>query len=67
MRTAILVAPGLTPQLADRPSPDGAAGCRWNVLERAEVSAHDTVAVIGVGFLGALHIGLGFLEGWGRT
>jgi threonine dehydrogenase-like Zn-dependent dehydrogenase len=40
--------------LADRPLPGEALGRAWNVFRRAEISRGQTVAVVGIGFLGAL-------------
>jgi threonine dehydrogenase-like Zn-dependent dehydrogenase len=40
--------------LAGRPFPGEPLGCAINIMKRAGVRAGDTVAVIGIGFLGAL-------------
>jgi threonine dehydrogenase-like Zn-dependent dehydrogenase len=43
------------PSLLDgQPFPGEALGCAMNVFQRSEIRAGDTVAVIGLGFLGAL-------------
>ena len=44
----------LPPALDGRPFPGEPLGCAMNVLERADIAAGQTVAVVGVGFLGAL-------------
>jgi threonine dehydrogenase-like Zn-dependent dehydrogenase len=44
----------LPESLAGRPFPGEALGCALNVFRRSEIRAGQTVAVIGVGFLGAL-------------
>jgi threonine dehydrogenase-like Zn-dependent dehydrogenase len=44
----------LPPQLHDQPFPGEALGCAMNVFRRSGIAAGDTVAVLGVGFLGAL-------------
>jgi threonine dehydrogenase-like Zn-dependent dehydrogenase len=45
----------LLPQaLNDKPFPGEALGCAMNVFRRCEIKAGQTVAVIGVGFMGAL-------------
>jgi threonine dehydrogenase-like Zn-dependent dehydrogenase len=41
-------------ELDGQPFPGEALGCALNVLRRSRVQAGDTVAVIGIGFLGAL-------------
>lgn len=41
-------------ELADQPLPGEPLGCAMNVFRRSEIEAQHTVAVIGVGFLGAL-------------
>jgi threonine dehydrogenase-like Zn-dependent dehydrogenase len=43
----------LAPQLGDAPFPGEALGCAFNVFARAHITSGDTVAVVGVGFLGA--------------
>ncbi len=40
--------------LADRPFPGEALACAINVFNRADVRAGQTVAIVGIGFLGAL-------------
>jgi threonine dehydrogenase-like Zn-dependent dehydrogenase len=44
----------LPPSLDGRPFPGEALGCALNVFRRSEIRAGQTVAVVGVGFLGAL-------------
>ncbi|MBE7171318.1 MAG: zinc-binding dehydrogenase [Williamsia sp.] len=44
----------LPPQLANIPFPGEPLGCAMNIFERSDVSANDVVAIIGIGFLGAL-------------
>lgn len=44
----------LPPVLDDQPFPGEALGCAINVFRRCGIEAHHTVAVVGVGFLGAL-------------
>jgi threonine dehydrogenase-like Zn-dependent dehydrogenase len=44
----------LPTDLAGQPFPGEALGCAMNVLRRSRVQADQTVAVIGIGFLGAL-------------
>jgi threonine dehydrogenase-like Zn-dependent dehydrogenase len=44
----------LPPELADQPFPGEPLGCAMNIWRRAEIGAGQTVAVIGVGFLGAI-------------
>ena len=48
----------LPESLPEQPFPGEALGCAMNVFRRAEIAAHHTVAVVGVGFLGALLIAL---------
>src|SRR5690606_35767639 len=48
---------------ATRPFPGGALGCAWHVCRRAEVQAGHAVAIVGVGFLGALLVQLCAREG----
>jgi threonine dehydrogenase-like Zn-dependent dehydrogenase len=48
----------LPPELAGRPFPGEALGCAVNVFRRSEVFPGQTVAVLGIGFLGALLVGL---------
>lgn len=40
--------------LADQPCPGEALGCAMNILERAQIERGQTVAIVGIGFLGAL-------------
>jgi threonine dehydrogenase-like Zn-dependent dehydrogenase len=44
----------LPPQLAGQPFPGEALGCAMNVFRRADIEAGQTVAIIGIGFLGAI-------------
>lgn len=44
--------------LAEGPFPGEALGCAMNVFRRAAISAGDTVAVVGAGFLGCTVVGL---------
>jgi threonine dehydrogenase-like Zn-dependent dehydrogenase len=48
----------LPAELAGTPFPGEAVGCAVNVFRRAEIRPGDTVAVVGVGFLGALLVRL---------
>jgi threonine dehydrogenase-like Zn-dependent dehydrogenase len=48
----------LPPELEGEPFPGEALGCAMNVLARSDVREGHTVAVVGVGFLGALLIQL---------
>lgn len=48
----------LPPELDGIPFPGEPLGCAMNIFKRAEISADQTVAIIGVGFLGALLIQL---------
>jgi threonine dehydrogenase-like Zn-dependent dehydrogenase len=48
----------LPDELAGRPFPGEALGCALNVFRRSEIRAEQTVAVVGVGFLGAVLIRL---------
>src|SRR4051812_35875499 len=48
----------LPPALAGQPFPGEALGCAMNVLRRSDLHAGQTVAVVGVGFLGALLVNL---------
>lgn len=41
-------------QLADRPMPAEALGCVMNIFHRCDVRPGQTVAILGIGFLGAL-------------
>jgi threonine dehydrogenase-like Zn-dependent dehydrogenase len=44
----------LPDSLADRPFPAEPLGCAVNVLRRSRIEPGDTVAIVGIGFLGAL-------------
>lgn len=44
----------LPPELAGRPFPAEPLGCAMNIFRRSRIEAGQTVAVVGVGFLGAL-------------
>ena len=44
----------LPPALDDQPFPAEPLGCAMNIFKRAEVKKGDTVAIVGIGFLGAL-------------
>ncbi|MCW3008543.1 MAG: threonine dehydrogenase [Solirubrobacterales bacterium] len=44
----------LPPQLDGQPFPGEALGCAMNVFRRSAIGAGDTVAIVGIGFLGAL-------------
>jgi len=44
----------LPPELAGVPFPGEPLGCAVNIFKRAEISAGQTVAIVGIGFLGAL-------------
>jgi threonine dehydrogenase-like Zn-dependent dehydrogenase len=44
----------LPPELAGRPFPGEPLGCAMNIFRRARIESGQTVAVIGVGFLGAV-------------
>jgi threonine dehydrogenase-like Zn-dependent dehydrogenase len=48
----------LPPALDGEPFPGEALGCAVNVFKRADIRAWNTVAVIGVGFMGALLVNL---------
>jgi threonine dehydrogenase-like Zn-dependent dehydrogenase len=53
-----LAAPGamvrLPPQLAARPFPGEPLGCAMNIFRRSRIAAGQVVAIVGIGFLGAL-------------
>jgi len=53
----------LPPQLSGKPFPGEALGCAENVFRRCEVKLGDTVAVVGIGFMGALLVRLAALAG----
>jgi threonine dehydrogenase-like Zn-dependent dehydrogenase len=44
----------LPPTLWNKPFPGEPLSCAMNIFSRTEISANDTVAIIGIGFLGAL-------------
>lgn len=44
----------LPPELAGKPFPGEPLGCAMNIFRRADIRAGQTVAIIGIGFLGAL-------------
>ncbi|MBW3553869.1 MAG: zinc-binding dehydrogenase [Gemmatimonadetes bacterium] len=44
--------------LDGRPFPGEPLGCAMNIFERSEIRAGDTVAIVGIGFLGALLVQL---------
>ncbi|MBD8066111.1 zinc-binding dehydrogenase [Devosia sp. PTR5] len=44
----------LPPEFADRPFPGEPLGCAMNIFRRSEIRAGQTVAIVGIGFLGAL-------------
>jgi threonine dehydrogenase-like Zn-dependent dehydrogenase len=44
----------LPPELDHLPFPGEALGCVMNIFQRSAIAAGDTVAIIGIGFLGAL-------------
>jgi threonine dehydrogenase-like Zn-dependent dehydrogenase len=44
----------LPPSLAGKPFPGEPLGCAMNIFRRADLQAGQTVAIIGIGFLGAL-------------
>ncbi len=48
----------LWPELKDRPFPGEALGCAINVFRRSDIRPGQVVAVVGVGFLGALLVQL---------
>ncbi|MFW5653195.1 MAG: MDR/zinc-dependent alcohol dehydrogenase-like family protein [Planctomycetota bacterium] len=49
--------------LKERPFPGEALGCAMNVWRRAEIRSGDTVAIVGLGFLGSLVAQLAVREG----
>lgn len=53
----------LPPSLADAPFPAEPIACAMNVFERSGIAAGQTVAVVGVGFLGALLVRLAAARG----
>ena len=44
----------LPPQLAGKPFPGEPLGCAFNIFRRADIQAGQTVAIVGIGFLGAI-------------
>ena len=44
----------LPPELRDAPFPGEPLGCAFNIFRRADIQAGHTVAIVGIGFLGAL-------------
>lgn len=44
----------LPPELAGQPFPGEPLGCAFNIFRRADIEAGQTVAIVGIGFLGAL-------------
>jgi len=44
----------LPPELADKPFPGEPLGCAMNIFRRSGIKAGQTVAIVGIGFLGAL-------------
>lgn len=44
----------LPPELAGAPFPGEPLGCAFNIFRRADIRAGQTVAIVGIGFLGAL-------------
>jgi NADPH:quinone reductase-like Zn-dependent oxidoreductase len=44
----------LPPEVAALPFPGEPLGCAFNIFERADIRAGQTVAIVGIGFLGAL-------------
>src|SRR5205814_2077848 len=50
-------------ELDSSPFPGEALGCAMNIFQRAEVAAGQTVAIVGVGFLGAILTKLAADEG----
>ena len=44
----------LPPELAKTPLPGEPLGCAFNIFRRAEIAPGQTVAIVGIGFLGAL-------------
>ena len=44
----------LPPELTDRPFPGEPLGCAMNIFRRSRIGAGQTVAIVGIGFLGAL-------------
>jgi threonine dehydrogenase-like Zn-dependent dehydrogenase len=44
----------LPPELAEQPFPGEPLGCAMNIFKRADIAPEHTVAIVGIGFLGAL-------------
>ncbi|RST29507.1 L-iditol 2-dehydrogenase [Sphingomonas ginkgonis] len=44
----------LPPELAGQPFPGEPLGCAFNIFRRADIHAGQTVAIVGIGFLGAI-------------
>lgn len=44
----------LPDELADQPFPGEPLGCAFNIFKRADIQTGQTVAIVGIGFLGAL-------------
>lgn len=44
----------LPPELAGRPFPGEPLGCAFNIFRRSDIRAGQTVAIVGIGFLGAV-------------
>lgn len=44
----------LPSQLEGQPLPGEPLGCAWNIFQRSQIKSGDTVAIVGIGFLGAL-------------
>jgi len=44
----------LPPELANSPFPGEPLGCAFNIFRRADIRAGQTVAIVGIGFLGAV-------------
>ena len=53
LRSASAVVP-LPPAIAGRPFPGEPLGCALNILRRSGIEPGQTVAIVGIGFLGAL-------------
>lgn len=53
----------VVPEAVEGPFPGEAVGCAMNIFARSAIGAGDTVAVVGVGFLGALLIQLAQARG----
>ncbi len=44
----------LPPELAGQPFPGEPLGCAMNIFRRSDIQPGQTVAIVGIGFLGAL-------------